>query len=145
MINVFLIIFMIGILEIYLIVLSTALISIWGTIACCIATAFIGSLLFKKEGILALSKIQKSMAELKSPQDELIQGGMILVGGAFLITPGFVTDFVGFMLLVPQTRKLLLKLVKAKIQKFLKNKIRVVNFSTTPDTEEKDAEVIDVK
>lgn len=82
------------------------------TIALVVLTAVLGLSLLKHQGLSTLMNARQKMGEGSIPASELVSGVMIAVGGALLLTPGFVTDAVGFALLIPQTRQwLLLKLV----------------------------------
>lgn len=69
-----------------------------------VLTGLIGLLLARFEGRNTLRRIQLKLAQGQAPTDELIDGGMILVAAAFLLTPGLVTDFIGFLFLIPLTR-----------------------------------------
>lgn len=69
-----------------------------------VLTGLIGMLLVRAEGRHTLRKIQRKLAQGEPPTDELIDGGLLIVAGAFLLTPGLVTDVVGFLLVVPITR-----------------------------------------
>lgn len=69
-----------------------------------VLTALIGLLLARAEGRHTLRKIQQKTAQGELPTNELIDGGLLLVAGAFLLTPGLVTDAIGFLLVIPLTR-----------------------------------------
>jgi len=69
-----------------------------------VLTALVGMLLVRAEGRHTLRKIQRKAARGEPPTDELIDGGLLLVAGAFLLTPGLVTDAIGFLLVIPPTR-----------------------------------------
>ena len=73
-------------------------------IALVVLTALVGMLLVRAEGRHTLRKIQRKLAQGEPPTDELVDGGLLIVSGAFLLTPGLVTDAVGFLLVVPFTR-----------------------------------------
>ena len=82
------------------------------TIGLVVLTATIGLSLLKQQGLSTLLRARRKMDEGAIPASELVSGVMIAVGGALLLTPGFVTDALGFALLIPQTRKwLLFKLI----------------------------------
>ena len=82
------------------------------TIGLVVLTAMIGLSLLKQQGLSTLMRARRKMDEGAIPASELVSGVMIAVGGALLLTPGFVTDALGFALLIPQTRKwLLFKLI----------------------------------
>ncbi|ERH08581.1 MAG: protein affecting phage T7 exclusion by the F plasmid [halophilic archaeon J07HX64] len=69
-----------------------------------VATALVGMLLARFEGRHTIRKIQTKLGQGEPPTDELIDGGLLLVAGAFLLTPGLVTDLLGFLFVVPLTR-----------------------------------------
>tara|TARA_B100001057_G_scaffold50552_1_gene45029 strand:- start:53 stop:523 length:471 start_codon:yes stop_codon:yes gene_type:complete len=82
------------------------------TIVLVVVTATLGLSLLKKQGLSTLLSGRQKMKEGAIPASELVSGVMLAVGGALLLTPGFVTDAVGFVLLIPQTRQwLLLKMI----------------------------------
>ena len=77
-----------------------------------VVTATVGLSLLKRQGLSTLLSARQKMNEGSIPATELVSGVMLAVGGALLLTPGFVTDAVGFVLLIPQTRQwLLFKLI----------------------------------
>lgn len=67
-------------------------------------TGIIGISLAKRQGLQAWSAVHSQMAGAKNPSQEIMNGVMILIAGAFLMTPGIITDAVGFLLLVPSLR-----------------------------------------
>jgi UPF0716 protein FxsA len=69
-----------------------------------VLTAFLGLFLVRLEGRNTLAKIQRKAAKGESPTDELLDGVLLLVSGAFLLTPGLITDTIGFLLVVPLSR-----------------------------------------
>jgi len=91
------------------------------TIGIIIFTGILGAYLVKNQGFMILKKIQNDLNDGIMPGDSLIQGAIILAGGILLLTPGFVTDTVGFIFLIPVSRnvikKYLLKWLKGKIEK----------------------------
>ena len=90
------------------------------TIAWTILTGVAGSWLARHEGYRTLVTIRGEMSQMQMPTNALLDAGLILFSGGLLITPGFLTDAVGFSLLIPFTRagyrKLLAKWVKAKFR-----------------------------
>ena len=89
------------------------------TIGIIIFTGILGAYLVKNQGFLILKKIQNDLNDGIMPGDSLIQGAIILVGGILLLTPGFITDTVGFIFLIPASRNVL----KKYLLKWLKGKI----------------------
>lgn len=69
-----------------------------------VLTGLIGLLLVRAEGRRTLGKMQRSLANGEPPTNELLDGGLLIAAGAFLLTPGLVTDLIGFLLVVPITR-----------------------------------------
>ena len=108
-----LIIFMlVPIVEMWILIEVGSSIGALPTVALVVLTATLGLSLLKRQGLSTLMSARRKMDEGSIPASELVSGVMIAVGGALLLTPGFVTDAIGFALLIPQTRQwLLLKLV----------------------------------
>jgi UPF0716 protein FxsA len=79
------------------------------TIGLVVLTATIGLSLLKRQGLSTLVSARAKMDQGRIPAGELVSGVMLAVGGALLLTPGFVTDVVGFLLLVPATRRWVLR------------------------------------
>lgn len=94
------------------------------TIGIIILTGIIGAYLVKGQGFMILKKIQSDLNEGIIPGDSLIQGAIVLAGGIFLLTPGFVTDIIGFIFLIPVSRRV----VKKYLLKWLKRKTKEGNF-----------------
>ena len=74
------------------------------TVLIVVLTGLIGMLLVRAEGRHTIRKIQRKLAQGEPPTDELIDGALLIAAGAFLLTPGIVTDVLGFLLVVPFTR-----------------------------------------
>ena len=75
------------------------------TVALVVLTATIGLWLLKLEGIATLARVQEKLNQGQIPETELLEGIMLLVGGALLLTPGFITDAMGFTCLLPGLRR----------------------------------------
>jgi UPF0716 protein FxsA len=87
-----------------------------------LATGILGAWLTKLQGLRTLARYQQALAEGRLPHQEVMDGLMILGAGALLLTPGFLTDTVGFLLLVPAIRSV----VRNGLAQYLKGKIQVV-------------------
>ncbi|WP_232702860.1 FxsA family protein [Halobacterium wangiae] len=74
------------------------------TVAIVVLTALLGTLFVRAEGRHTLRRIQRSLASGESPADDLIDGAFLIAAGAFLLTPGLLTDALGFLLVFPVTR-----------------------------------------
>ena len=73
-------------------------------VALVVLTALLGMLFVRAEGRHTLRRIQRSLAGGELPADQLIDGGLLIAAGAFLLTPGLVTDALGFLIAIPVTR-----------------------------------------
>lgn len=139
---------LVPIAELYLFITIGSQLGLGPTLAIIIATAVLGASLTKSQGRRAMEKFQAATAAGRMPAKEAIDGLMILLAGAVLITPGFLTDAVGFLLLVPPFRAI----VAGYAGKRLKGKIQVVtpgmpNQSAQeqrPESKLDDGNVIDV-
>ena len=74
-----------------------------------VATALIGASLVRRQGLNVWSKFQSELAAGGVPGNQIAHGAMVLVGGALLLTPGYLTDTVGFLLMVPVIREVVRK------------------------------------
>ncbi|WP_336036381.1 FxsA family protein [Halobacterium yunchengense] len=74
------------------------------TVALVVLTALLGTLFVRAEGRHTIRRIQRSLAAGEPPTDELVDGGLLIAAGAFLLTPGLLTDALGFLLVFPLTR-----------------------------------------
>ena len=91
-------------IEIALFIQVGGLIGLWPTLLIVILTAIAGTYLVRTQGAQAIGNLRQSFSTLDDPTVHLAHGAMILVSGALLLTPGFFTDAVGFLLLIPAVR-----------------------------------------
>jgi UPF0716 protein FxsA len=101
----FTVMIVVPILEITVFILVGRYIGLWPTLACIVLTALIGTLIIRFQGIGLIATARKSIAAGEAPVDEVLQGLALLAAGALLITPGFITDTLGFLLLIPPLRR----------------------------------------
>jgi UPF0716 protein FxsA len=92
--------------ELYVIIKVGEAIGVLPTIALLIADSFIGVALARSQGRLAWMRFNQALAEGRVPAREVFDGAMVILGGALLLTPGFITDIVGILCLIPPTRAL---------------------------------------
>jgi UPF0716 protein FxsA len=97
------------IVDLWLLFRVGELISFFPTLACVILTGVVGAAIAKRQGISTIARIQQDLAEGRMPTSQLGEGILILLAAAVLITPGFITDAFGLLLLVPPIRRLFLK------------------------------------
>ena len=91
------------------------------TVAIILVTGFLGAWLTKLQGLKTLARFRLATAEGRLPHKEIMDGLMILVAGAVLLTPGFLTDAFGFALLVPPFRAL----VRTGLRRYLKDRVEI--------------------
>jgi UPF0716 protein FxsA len=103
------------IIELYVIIQIGSLIGVWPTVALLLADALLGSLLLRHQGRGAWRRFNQALAERRFPGREVADGLLIAVGGTLLLTPGFVTDIVGLILLVPPTRAIIRRLMRGYV------------------------------
>ncbi len=107
------------VLELALLVWLGGRIGFWPTVGIIAGTALLGSWLAHREGLSALARFRARMAQGEMPGDELTDGILILVSGAFLLTPGVLTDAVGFLGLLPPTRAVIKRAVSKRLRRSL--------------------------
>lgn len=100
------------IVELFVIIKIGGLIGVWPTIALLLADALLGSLLLRHQGRGAWRRFNEALAARRFPGREVADGLLIAIGGTLLLTPGFVTDIVGLILLVPPTRAIIRRLLR---------------------------------
>jgi UPF0716 protein FxsA len=86
------------------------------TVALIIFTGVVGAFLARMQGLATLYRIQSNLDRGTMPTSEMFDGVLILIGGVLLLTPGFITDTIGLMFLVPLTRTLLKAWLQKKLQ-----------------------------
>ncbi len=99
----------IPIVELYFIIKVGEYIGAFWTVILVLGTAVIGVNLLRYQGVSTLTRAQRSMSRGEIPAMEMMEGMALAVGGAFLITPGFITDTLGFLCLVPYTRRAIIR------------------------------------
>jgi len=112
----FLMFIAVPLIELALLIKIGEVIGILATVGLVIITAVIGVSLLRMQGVIALRKAQESLQAGRPPIDSVVEGVCLLVAGAFLLTPGLLTDAVGFLLLVPQIRSAIARWAFAKLQ-----------------------------
>jgi UPF0716 protein FxsA len=100
----FLLFIVVPIAELYVIIKIGGAIGVLPTLALLIVDSLVGAALARSQSRAAWERFNRTLAEGRVPGREVFDGAMIIVGGALLLTPGFLTDIVGLILLVPPTR-----------------------------------------
>jgi len=102
---IFLIIVTIPFIEIYLLLQVGGIVGIFPTILLVVTTAIVGAGLLRQQGMATWIRLQENLARGEIPAYEMVEGPILLVGGALLLTPGFFTDAIGFACLLPSMRR----------------------------------------
>jgi UPF0716 protein FxsA len=98
--------------ELYVIIKVGEAIGIWPTLALLFADAILGSMLLKHQGRGAWRRFNEALAQGRFPGKEVVDGLLIVIGGTLLLAPGFLTDIVGLLFLIPPTRAIVRSILK---------------------------------
>ena len=94
-----------SLIELALLIEVSRHIGTWGTILLVIITAIVGTSVLQRQGLSTIARIHQSLGQGIAPVETLIEGVLLIVAGAFLLTPGIITDTIGFLLFVPFLRR----------------------------------------
>ena len=114
----------IPLVELIILIKVGSYIGLWPTILIVVLTGVVGAALARYQGFLIINKIRADVSSGRVPARELIDGLLVLIGGIVLLTPGFLTDICGFILLIPFTRNLIKGFVRSQFEK-------MANYRTT--------------
>jgi UPF0716 protein FxsA len=106
-------------LELVILVQLGRAVGLWPTLGLVIVTGVLGAALARAEGLRTLRRFRAELGAGRVPGGALLDGLAVLVGGAFLLTPGLLTDVTGFALLLPPTRRL----IQARIRRALERRL----------------------
>ena len=113
----------IPIIEIYLLIEIGSMFGALTAVTLVILTGFLGAFLARMQGIQTLYRIQESLREGRMPSGELLDALLIVIAGLVLLTPGFLTDSAGFLLLIPTTRNSIISWLQRQIElKYMSNR-----------------------
>jgi UPF0716 protein FxsA len=110
--------------ELYVIIQVGELIGVVPTLLLLLLDAFLGSWLLKHQGRSAWRRFNEALAERRIPAKEVADGFLVILGGALLIAPGFITDFFGLLFLIPPTRAVARRI----LHRFTIGRVAVVGF-----------------
>ena len=108
------------VLELILLIQLGKVVGLGLTLALVVFTGVAGAALARAEGLRVFFSFQKEVASGRLPGQALLDGISVLIGGAFLLTPGVLTDVAGFSLILPPTRRWIQKRVRARLEKSIK-------------------------
>lgn len=126
-INLVLLFTIVPVSELFVLIEIGSHIGTMNTIALIILTGIIGASFAKSQGTRIIYEIRSALNQGQIPGKELLQGAMILAGGILLLTPGFITDLVGFSLLFPVTRLFYTRVALS----YIKNKFKTGQWQVT--------------
>ncbi|AGH81934.1 FxsA cytoplasmic membrane protein [Psychromonas sp. CNPT3] len=106
----------VSLLEIFVLVKVGSFLGPWPTVALVLVSALVGSALVRSQGLQLIQQLQQRIAQGEMPGQQLIEGGMLLMTGVLLVTPGFVTDFCGLLLLQPNIRASIARVILSTIK-----------------------------
>ncbi|MBY0053702.1 FxsA family protein [Brevibacillus agri] len=113
MLRFLIILFVVGFgLELWGLITVGSLIGGWSTVLLVILTGLLGAWLAKQQGVQVFRTLQFQLARGQMPTETIIDGALILIGGILLLLPGFVSDVIGLIFLIPYTRMILRHLLK---------------------------------
>ena len=121
------------VVELFLLLQIDQVIGIWWTLGIILFTGVLGSYLAKREGLSVWGRFKKRLNSVGVPGEEALDGVIILISAALLITPGVLTDFVGFIGLIPFTRAFVRKAVIKRLKKAMDKGTLGFGFSTLDD------------
>src|SRR3954452_11242815 len=105
--------------ELYVIIQVGDLIGLGPTLVLLLLDAILGSMLLRHQGRAAWIRFNRALAENRLPHKEVFDGVLVIMGGALLLTPGFLTDILGLILLIPPTRAF----VRAMSARFVRRRL----------------------
>lgn len=108
---------LIPLIELAILVYLGTIIGALYTVLIVVATGILGAVMARHQGLAALSRIRGSIESGIMPANDLFDGALILTGGLLLLTPGIITDIVGFAVLVPQTRRIIRRWIRSLIHR----------------------------
>ncbi len=112
------------ILEMYLLIKIGGVIGALPTIGLVVVTAMVGVALLRQQGLATLNRVQTALDRGELPATEMLEGIALLLGGALLLTPGFVTDGLGLFCLIPSTRQLLVRAAVTRVATTAENETK---------------------
>ena len=118
--------------EIYVIIKVGEAIGVLPTIGLLILDAILGAALWRSQGRAAWRRFNQALAEGRIPAREVFDGAMVIVGGAFLLAPGFITDVIGLLLLIPPTRAAFRGIVRRMAWRRARISVRGFGWGTSP-------------
>lgn len=131
--------------ELFLLLKFASSLGFFPTFLMCVLTGVLGGALVRSQSLQTLSDIQKSLAEGKLPAEEIVSGFMLVLTGTLLMLPGFITDTMGFLMLVPPIRRFAARKFLEMLKRNIAFKFTTFNGFQTPGTTPADDDSIEVE
>lgn len=119
---------LIPVAEIYLLIKVGAVAGALNTVLLVVLTGFTGAYLARLQGMQTLLRVRASLQQGLMPTDDLIDALLIFIAGIVLLTPGFITDAAGLLILYPHTRRIFKQFVKLRLERWIKNQNMNITF-----------------
>jgi UPF0716 protein FxsA len=110
---------LVPLVELALLIQVGQWIGVWPTVALVAVTGVLGVVLVRQEGVRTMARIQGQLSRGELPHEAMLDGACLLVAGAFLMTPGVLTDVLAFSLLLPPARRLIQRWIVARLKRGL--------------------------
>jgi len=119
---------LIPVLEIYLLIKLGTFLGALNTVIIVVLTGIVGAFLAKLQGLHTMIKVREGLNRGEMPAEEMLDALLILVAGIVLLTPGFLTDIAGLVILIPQTRVLFKRWLRKKFNAWTQNQKININY-----------------
>lgn len=140
----FLMVVFLSVTELYLLIWASERTSILFTLALCVLTGIVGGALVRSQGLQTLRAIRGSLGRGQMPAQTIVSGLILLIIGTLFLTPGFLTDAIGFLMLIPGVRHI----AASRLVAYFKTRIKVapvVSFGGSGRSPSSESTVIDVE
>ncbi|KPJ78385.1 MAG: exlusion protein FxsA [Deltaproteobacteria bacterium SG8_13] len=120
---------LIPVVEIYLLIKIGGHLGAFNTVALVVATGFAGAYLARLQGMQTMLRVRSSLQQGVMPAEEMLDAMLIFTAGIVLLTPGFITDALGLLLLIPETRLLFKRYLRKKLDTWMEEQnVRIDRF-----------------
>lgn len=119
---------LIPVAEIYLLIKVGAVAGALNTVLLVVLTGFTGAYLARLQGMQTLLRVRTGLQQGVMPTDDLIDALLIFIAGIVLLTPGFITDAAGLLILYPYTRRIFKQFLKLRLERWIKNQNMNISF-----------------
>lgn len=124
--------------EVYLLLVVAQHTNLLFTMACCVFTGLVGGYFVKQQGLITLARIRQTLESGVLPADETIEALLLLIVGVLLCVPGFITDFIGFLIIIPAIRNMVAKhMVKRFKAEIGSGRFRVYTANPSPESSDR--------